>query len=172
MLPSKHSALAFFTLLLLACAAGMALALPSDKDAPVEIEADSADIDQKTGTTTYRGKVKIQQGSMLLRADKVVISYKNRKPHKLIASGKPAKFRQRPEINKPWVTGQGERIVYNINSEELILEKDAELTQNEDSFRSDRIVYDRVKAQLKAGVAAKGSERVKVVIHPQNAKSE
>ena len=162
---SKCCTLSFLILTLLATAP-VALALPSDKDAPVEIEADSADIDQKTATTTYRGKVKIRQGSMQLRADKVVITFRNRKPGKLTATGKPASFKQRPEKNKPWVTGQGRRIVYDINSEELTLTGDAVLTQNNDSFRSDRIVYDRVKARLKAGAAAKGSERVKVIIHP------
>ncbi len=156
------------TLVLLSAAPATMLALPSDKDAPVEIEADSADIDQASHTTTYRGKVKIRQGSMQLQADKVVITYRNKKPGKLIATGKPATFRQRPAKDKPWVTGQGARIVYDINSEELVLHGDAVLTQNNDSFRSDRIVYDRVKARLKAGAAAKGSDRVKVIIHPQN----
>jgi lipopolysaccharide export system protein LptA len=149
--------------------AGNALALPGDKDAPVEIEADSADINQRTSTTTYRGNVLIRQGSMQLRADKVVIGYKDRKPSQLTATGNPASFKQRPEKNKPWVTGEGKRIVYDINSEELTLTDNAVLTQNNDSFRSDRIVYDRVKARLKAGAAAKGSERVRVIIHPQQA---
>lgn len=170
MLLSKRHTLTFLALIFLACATTIALALPSDKNAPVEIEADSADIDQNTGKTTYRGKVKIQQGSMVLRADKVVISYKNRRPHQLTATGTPATFKQRPGKDKPWVTGQGERIVYNINSEELTLAGDAVLTQNDDSFRSDRIVYDRVKARLKAGAAAKGEERVKVIIHPLEGK--
>ena len=143
------------------------MALPTDKDAPVEIEADSADIDGKTNTTTYRGKVRIRQGSMELRADKVVIEFQGRKPSILTATGNPARFRQQAAKDKDWVTGQGKTIVYRIDSEELVLTGDAVLTQNDDSFRSDRIVYDRVKARLKAGAAAKGSERVKVIIHPE-----
>ncbi|WP_456380248.1 lipopolysaccharide transport periplasmic protein LptA [Thiolapillus sp.] len=165
LLNKRHMLLA---LAVLVAAPPTILALPSDRNAPVEIEADSADIDQASHTTTYRGNVKIRQGSMQLQAGKVVITYNNRKPGKLIATGKPATFKQQPEKDKPWVTGQGQRIVYDFNSEELILNGDAVLTQNNDSFRSDRIVYDRVKAQLKAGAAAKGSERVKVIIHPQN----
>ncbi|BAO43381.1 lipopolysaccharide transport periplasmic protein LptA [Thiolapillus brandeum] len=158
----------YLLLALLLAFASAALALPSDKDAPVEIEADSADIDGATNTTTYRGKVRISQGSMELKADKVVITFKGRKPHILTATGTPAKFRQKPEQDKGWVTGQGRTIVYRINSEELVLTGNAVLTQNDDSFRSDRIVYDRVKARLKAGAAAQGSERVKVIIHPQD----
>ncbi|WP_456373242.1 lipopolysaccharide transport periplasmic protein LptA [Thiolapillus sp.] len=155
-------------LILLLALSPTLMALPADKDAPVEIEADSADIDGKTNTTTYRGKVRIRQGSMELRADKVVIEFRGRKPDTLTATGRPARFRQLPAKGKGWVTGQGKTIVYRINSEELVLTDDAVLTQNEDSFRSDRIVYDRVKARLKAGAAAEGSERVKVIIHPQD----
>ncbi|HID44287.1 MAG TPA: lipopolysaccharide transport periplasmic protein LptA [Chromatiaceae bacterium] len=168
MLLSKCRTVSFLIPLGLAVAGPAALALPSDKDAPVEIEADSADIDQKTTTTTYRGRVKIKQGSMELHADMVVITYRNRKPGTLTATGRPASFRQKPEKDKPWVSGKGRKIVYDINSEELTLTGDAVLTQNDDSFRSDRIVYDRVKARLKAGAAASGSERVRVRIHPNN----
>ncbi|WP_457676709.1 lipopolysaccharide transport periplasmic protein LptA [Thiolapillus sp.] len=162
-----HSNRPILLALLLALSPAL-MALPSDKDAPVEIEADSADIDGKTNTTTYRGKVRISQGSMELQADKVVIEFEGRKPSILTATGNPARFRQKPEKDKGWVTGQGKTIVYRINSEELVLTGDAVLTQNDDSFRSDRIVYDRVKARLKAGAAAEGSERVKVIIHPQD----
>ena len=42
------------TLLILS---GVACSLPSDKDMPVNIEADSGEIDQATGTTIYRGDV-------------------------------------------------------------------------------------------------------------------
>jgi len=169
MLLSRLTRLLLLLPVIFFCTTPLVLALPSDKDAPVEIEADSADINQKTNTTTYRGNVFIKQGSMELHADKVVIGYKNRKPSQLTATGNPARFKQRPEKNKAWVTGQGKRIVYDINSEELTLTDNAVLTQNNDSFRSDRIVYDRVKARLKAGAAAKGSERVKVIIQPQQA---
>jgi lipopolysaccharide export system protein LptA len=147
---------------------GMAHCLPSDKDAPVNIEADSGEIDQATGTTIYQGAVIITQGSMKLEANKVTIQYKNKKPYQFIATGTPARFKQKPEESKPWVRGQGNKIVYLINSEELVLTDNAELQQGGDSFSSDRIVYDRVKAKLRAGAAAKGKQRVKVTIQPKN----
>jgi len=146
----------------------LAYSLPSDKDAPVNIEADSGEIDQATGTTIYQGDVIITQGSMQLQAQKVTILYKDKKPHKLTATGSPARFKQKPGKSKPWVHGTGNKIVYQMHSEELVLTDDAELKQGGDSFRSDRIVYDRVKAKLKAGAAAEGKQRVKVTIQPKN----
>ena len=142
-------------------------ALATDKDQPVEIEADSVDINESKGTSIYQGDVEINQGSMQLKADTVTVFYEDRKPQKLVATGKPVRFKQLPDNAEQYVTGKGNKLVYNINSEELILTENAELLQGKDSFKSDRIVYDRVKARLKAGSAAQGNQRVRVSIQPK-----
>lgn len=41
---------------------------------------------------------------------------------------------------------------------------DAVLNQGKDTFKSDKIIYDRARAVVKAGASAKGKERVKVTI--------
>lgn len=146
----------------------MAHSLPSDKDAPVDIEADSGEMDQAMGTTIYQGDVIITQGSMRLEAQKVTVLYKNKKPYRLTATGTPARFKQKPDESKPWVHGAANKIVYLMHSEEVILTDNAELKQGGDSFRSDRIVYDRAKAKLKAGAAAEGKQRVKATIQTKN----
>lgn len=156
----------FMVGLIIILLAGNCLALATDKDQPVEIEADSVDINESEGTSVYKGKVVINQGSMQLKADTVTVYYEDRKPYKLVAVGKPVRFKQLPDKAKEYVTGKGNRLVYRINSEELTLTDDAELHQGKDSFKSDRIVYDRVNARLKAGAVAKGSERVRVSIQP------
>ena len=158
--------LSLFLPLLLLCTTTVQ-ALPEDKDAPVEIEADSGELDQASNRTIYRGNVKITQGSMELLADKVVIRYQGSKPHEIIATGRPARFRQLPARNKEWIKGKGRKIVYRIHSDEVVLSGKAELLQAQDSFRSDRIVYDRRAGRLKAGAAAGGKSRVKVIVHPK-----
>ena len=152
-------------MLLLSPGAG---ALPEDSSAPVEIEADSANLDQARQVTIYTGDVEIRQGSMLLRADKVTINYKNGKPSVLTAIGNPASIKQKPGQDKAWITGKGQRIVYHLNSDEVILTGHAQLLQNQDSFRSDRIVYSRRSGQLKAGSSAQGKQRVKVIIKSES----
>ena len=165
MLRNRTCYLLLFLFLFLLPAAAVQ-ALPEDKDAPVEIEADSADIEQATNRTVYQGNVKITQGSMELLADKVVLQYKGSKPHEIIATGRPARFRQLPARGKEWSKGKGRKIVYRIHSDEVVLSGNAELLQADDSFRSDRIVYDRKAGRLKAGAAAGGKSRVKVIVHP------
>jgi len=156
----------FLLLLLLLFAATGAWALPQDKDAPVQIEADSGELDQAKNRTIYKGNVHITQGTMELWADQVIVQYKGTRPWEITATGRPARFKQLPEKGKAWIEGQGNRILYRIHSDELLLTGNAELKQQQDRFRSDRIVYDRRAGRLKAGSAAGGKQRVKVTIHP------
>jgi len=159
---------AFILFVMLCSLSSVALSLASDRDAPINIEADSGEMDQAMGRTTYIGNVIITQGSMKLVADKVTVQYKDKKPYQLTAIGKPAHFEQKPDESKPLVYGQGNTLQYMMQSEELILIDNAELRQGKDSFVSDRIVYDRAKAKLKGGAAADGKERIKFTIQPSD----
>ncbi len=169
-MPYPDSCRRFLLLALILLVPSLARALPEDRLAPVEIEADSAEIDQAHQLTRYRGHVKITQGSMELEADEVVVEYQGHEAKTITATGQPARFRQLPAKGKDWVRGQARRIVYRIDSDLVELTGQAKLTQNRDSFRSDRILYDRKAARLKAGSAAGGKQRVKVILHPGNAR--
>jgi len=164
--PERHPRPALLAALLLTLSAPQAMALSGDKDQPIDIVADSVDIDEARGTSTYTGNVEINQGSIRLLADKVVVEHRPGQPRKVNASGAPAKFRQLPDNSKEYVTGTARQLHYQLDSEELVLDGDAQLNQGKDRFNSDRIVYDRVKAVVKAGAAAQGKERVRVTIQP------
>jgi lipopolysaccharide export system protein LptA len=143
---------------------GAAAALESDRDQPIELAADSVDIDEGKGVSVYRGNVDVRQGSIRLRADVVTIHQSDRGPSKVVAEGRPVKFQQ--QSTQGPVQGEARRVEYEVASENLVLIGDALLVQDKDSMRSDRIVYDRVKSMVKAGAAAKGTERVRISIEP------
>ena len=44
---------------------------------------------------------------------------------------------------------------------------DSVLFQGKDSFKSDRITYDRTKSLVRAGASAKGKQRVRISIESQ-----
>ena len=96
-----------------------AWSLNSDAKQPIQIEADSAEMDDGNKRTTYRGHVVLTQGSMRLEADKVTIQQSSTtKGDGLFADGRPAKFKQ--EIDgKPgkYIRGRGNRIEYYTKSE-------------------------------------------------------
>ncbi len=148
--------------LVLSCTVGALQALESDKEQPIELAADSVDIDESRGTSVYRGDVDLRQGTMHLQADVVTVYQDKRKPTKIIAEGRPVKFQQ--QSDKGLVKGRAKRAEYEVDSENLVMIGDAVLLQGKDSMRSDRIVYDRVKSVVKAGAAAKGKQRVRISI--------
>jgi lipopolysaccharide export system protein LptA len=55
---------------------------------------------------------------------------------------------------------------YLAAREEITLIDQALVLQGQDTFRSDRIVYDRLNARVKAGTSAQGKERVRILINP------
>ena len=150
--------------LFLALVSGTAFALDSDSMQPIELAADSVDFNEAKGLSIYKGDVDLRQGSIRLRGDLVTVYQDGLDPKKVVAEGRPVKFEQL--IDKGQVKGEALRVEYEVNSENIILIGDAVLTQGKDSMRSDRIVYDRINAVVKAGAAAKGKQRVRITIQP------
>ena len=151
-------------LLLFLSYATQVYALSSDKDQPVSIEADSVDIDESTETAIYRGNVQLTQGSIELSANRVVVHNFQSDDARIVATGNQVKFSQRPDNDKQRIVGKANKTEYGINSSRLVLTGKASLVKGKNTFRNDRIIYDREKAVVKAGTSAKGKERVKITI--------
>ena len=139
-----------------------ALALETDRQQPIELAADSVDIDEAKGISIYKGDVDLRQGSIHLRADIVTVHQSAGQTSKIVAEGRPVKFQQ--QSAKGPVKGEARRVEYEVGSENLVLAGDAVLIQGKDTMRSDRIVYDRVRSVVKAGAAAQGKQRVRISI--------
>jgi lipopolysaccharide export system protein LptA len=167
MCPADRPPRTFFrlavTLALLLAAASLA-ALEGDRERPIELAADSVDLDEGRGVSIYRGDVDLRQGSMRLQADVVTVHQRGRRPARVEAEGRPVRFTQQSARGP--VKGEARRMEYDIDSENLVLQGDAVLVQGQDSMRSDRIVYDRERAVVKAGAAADGRQRVRISIQP------
>jgi lipopolysaccharide export system protein LptA len=82
----------------------------------------------------------------------------------VIAEGRPAVLRQIKDGTKEQIEGRANRLEYTVNSKLLVMTGNASLKQGGEVFKSDRIVYDRAKARIKAGASAKGKERVRITI--------
>ncbi|WP_058555768.1 lipopolysaccharide transport periplasmic protein LptA [Thiohalocapsa sp. ML1] len=144
-------------------------ALDSDQEQPMFVEADAAEFDEKQSISLYLGNVEVQQGSMRIQADEVLVHHKpNRQPQKIIAIGNPVRYRQRLDNDPDEVRARALRMEYEADPQEITLIDQAELVQGEDRFASDRIVYNRSTERLTAGTSASGRERVKIRIEPQD----
>ncbi|MCG8489584.1 MAG: lipopolysaccharide transport periplasmic protein LptA [Chromatiales bacterium] len=146
--------------------------LESDRKQPMALEADSLSINESTGVSLYEGNVTIVQGSMKLWADRLWVHRSAGKTEKIVSEGEPTRFSQLPEVDGVEVHGRARRIEIHVDRNEMLLIDDALLEQGGNSFRNDRIVYNRANAQVRAGSSVQGKQRVQVVIEPQSGKTE
>ncbi len=143
------------------------LALESDQQQPLYLEADDAELDENRAISIYKGHVLIRQGTLEIHADQVTIYHReDRQPERIVALGNPATYRQALEGETRPLRAQAQRMEYLTEKDEIILIGQAVVYQGEDSFRNDRIVYDRAHARVKAGAQVQGKERVRILIHP------
>ena len=114
-----------------------ALALPTDRDQPIRITADTAVRDEKQGFTVYRGNVHMIQGSMDIVADVLTIFHETAQADKIVAEGKPAKMQQRPAVGEPMVRARAEIIEYFKIEDRVHLKINAHIVQDGSSVTGD-----------------------------------
>lgn len=152
--------------LILPLLAGTVHALSSDRNQPMDVEADRADIDDKRGVSVYRGNVKITQGTLRLTADELTLHTRDGEVVRAIAVGKPATYRQRPDGKDHDVEAEALKMEYFADRQQLILIDKALVQQAGDTFRSERIDYDIAADVVKAGAGTPG-DRVRITIQPK-----
>lgn len=143
-----------------------ALGLPEDREQPIRLEADRAQLDQKTGTSVYEGNVVITQGSMRLTANTVTIYTKDGVFQRMEAVGNPATLRYKSAVDKPEIHGVSQHVDYNAVTSHVVMTTNAQLTQGQDVFTGDRIEYD-LKEDIVRAKSNKGG-RIQFTIQPRS----
>lgn len=137
-----------------------AMALPEDADQPIHIRADNAEIDQQAERVVYRGAVQVDQGTLRVTADKMIVEYKNEKVVRIIATGTPAHYRQLIEADADEVLADAATIIYYTQEERLDLKGNAHLDQKGSSIDGDYIRYDIVAGKIDATTEGDGPVRM------------
>ncbi|CAD5375622.1 Lipopolysaccharide export system protein LptA [Pseudomonas sp. OF001] len=150
-----------------------AWSLPSDRNQPIRVQADSAELDDAQGVAVYRGGVVITQGSLKITGDTVTITQdKSGDIEVFTATGKPAYYEQQPAADKPLVKAYGLTIQYFAANERIVLIDQAKVVQEGNTFEGEKIVYDTQRQIVNAGRAT-GSKvttpraRIDMVIQPR-----
>ena len=151
-----------------------AWALPSDRDQPIRVQADSAELDDKQGVAVYRGGVVITQGTLKITGDTVTITQDANGEIEVFTSvGKPAYYEQKPSADKDIVKAYGLTIQYYATNERIVLIDQAKVIQQGNTFEGEKIVYDTRRQIVNAGRATGGNvstprPRIDMVIQPKN----
>jgi lipopolysaccharide export system protein LptA len=170
-LPRGRVFAAMAVTLALACAAE---AEKADRDKPIQVDADRQFGDQKKQESTFEGHVVINQGTLRIDADRVVIRQDTAGNIDVTAAGQPAKFRQKRDGFDEFVEGYAQRIEYDGKADIVKFFDRAKVKRNQDEINSNFIQYNANSetfeafdpAQKQAGIEAPGS-RVRVVIQPK-----
>lgn len=151
-----------------------AWALPSDREQPIRIQANSAELDDRQGVAVYRGDVVITQGTLKITGDTVTITRTASGDVDVFTSvGKPAYYEQLPEEGKQIVQAYGLTIQYFSSNERIVLIDQAKVIQEGNTFEGEKIVYDTQRQIVNAGRAT-GSNvsvprpRIDMIIQPKN----
>lgn len=148
-------------------------ALPEDRNQPIRIQADTAELDDRQGVAVYRGDVVITQGTLKITGDTVTITQDtNGDVEVFTAIGKPAYYEQKPAVDKEIVQAYGLTIQYFAANERIILIDQARVVQEGNTFEGEKIVYDTRRQIVNAGRATNVDvtsprPRVDMVIQPR-----
>jgi lipopolysaccharide export system protein LptA len=152
-----------------------AFAKSTDEDAPLHIEADELEMHENEGTSIYKGNVKINKGSIKITGDKIVISNKNGRLHRVQVNGKPATFYQLNDLDEA-INAESYIMDYKAKTGILELKEKAILLKNKNHFSSEHIIYNTLKDIVKAGnhnaPSAQQKPRVKITIYPETSKKQ
>lgn len=149
-------------------------ALPSDRQQPIHIEADTADLDDKKGVAIYRGDVVVTQGTLKITGDTVtVVQQANGDVKSFKSVGRPAYYEQIPDVGKDKVQAWGLTIEYLAQQNKIIITDQARVEQGKNTFRGEKITYDTIAETVVAGRAPSGTvsreePRINMVIQPKD----
>jgi lipopolysaccharide export system protein LptA len=161
---------------------------------PIELEADSTEIDHKNNHSVFH-KVRIRQGDMAIRAElaegsgfaeaewvftggvqiertgtkidaaQATINFFNHRIHRANLEGAPVTFEQtRPGAPAP-TRGHANRIEYDFDAQVLRLSGEAWLSEGQNEITGDSITYEIGDQRVLAGAEQNG-DRVRITIIP------
>jgi lipopolysaccharide export system protein LptA len=143
----------------------------ADRDKPLLLEADQVLIDDIHKTSTFTGNVRLAQGTMLIRADKIEVLKYTDGFQKTKAYGNTASFRQKREASEEYLEGYGERIEYDTRTGTVDFYGQARVKRELDEVRGDHITYSMKTEtfQVSGGASSVNTppKRVRAVLQPR-----
>lgn len=149
-----------------------ALALPDDSKQAMHIVSDSSLFNYKTGQDIYEGNVKVDQGTSHLLADRLVTQKNDQ--HKIISAiaygiKTLAIYTTIPKEGDPELHAKAKTISFYPPTSTVVLENEVTVTQGENSFHGQHIVYN-MKDQIVAAPASKNG-RATIIIESKQLES-
>jgi lipopolysaccharide export system protein LptA len=164
--------LTFLTLSLIALSA---MAEKADRDKPIEIEADTVTSNDAKKVSVYTGNVIVTKGTLVIKADKIVMREDEMGFQHGSSYGNPTTFKQKRDGKDEYMEGSAMRIEYDARMDKVQLFTKAWVKRGQDIVHGDYIMYDAnaeysevIGGGPKAATPATPTGRVKAIIQPKN----
>ncbi|MEO8132649.1 MAG: lipopolysaccharide transport periplasmic protein LptA [Betaproteobacteria bacterium] len=149
-----------------------AAAEKADNTKPIRYSANSLDGNEAEQTVLLSGKVEVVQGTIVLKADRVVLKQQPDGTYNVSATGKPVVFRQKVDNSDEFVDAQALRVEY-IGTKELVeLYEQAWIKRGKDELRGHFLTYNSSSGAFagrgSSPAAPAGDGRVTGVIQPKS----
>jgi lipopolysaccharide export system protein LptA len=163
-------------------AAPMAVAEKADSSQPMHIEADTLKHDESKQLTTFTGRVQVNKGTLVLRAEKLEVQ-QDKEGQQIAnlwaAKGERAFFRQKREGLDEFTEGEAETVSYDSQADKITLTGRAELRGYRGQQLSDRlqghlIVFNNktemftVDGKATTSASPSSNQRIKATLTPRN----
>ena len=153
----------------------LAWAERADREKPVNLEADRVDLDDAKKEAVFEGNVTLTQGTLMIKADKIIVKQDADGFQYGIAYGSPAHFRQKREGFDDFIEGFGDRLEYDGKADKMQLFTNARIQRGRDEVRGDYIAYNAITEFFQvigggktAATPGNPQGRVRAVIQPKS----
>lgn len=151
--------------LCLLTASGSLQALKSDRQQPLEVNADTTDGTLGDGMATLTGNVEIQQGTLLVRADVANVEKVEGRVRRIQLDGSPVHLQQEIE-NEGLVTAEARNIVYEVATGIVTLTGAADVIHPQYHISGEVLVYD-MNLQHFQGSGGDENGRIRIRLDPE-----
>ena len=177
---AARTAVASLCAALLLLSAFPARAEKADKDKPTNIEANKMSSDDAKRMSIFEGSVVLTKGTVVVRADRIVVQQDAEGFQRTTATGKPVRFRQKGDRKGDkegvWTDGEALRVEIDDRNERIELFERARVARDQDVVNGEYVFLDQrteffsvstAKGATPSSPAAPGG-RVKAVIQPKS----
>ncbi len=141
-----------------------------DSSQPIEITADTLEVLQADKVAVFRGKVDAVQGDMLLRADRLVVHYRETEADEENLGIARIDAEGNVFVSSPRETAQGRRGVYDVDEARIDLTGGVILTRGDNVIQGDSLRMDLESGRSSvAGAGAGSGGRVHGLFVPRDA---
>ena len=143
-----------------------AQALESDRQKPLEVNADTTDGTLGDGVTILRGHVEIRQGTLHIRAHEAEVDKSGGKVHQITLRGNPAYLEQEIE-DQGLVQAQAQTIEYQVASGIVTLTGAADVKHPQYEISGEQLKYDLNAQHFQGDSGEDGNGRIHIRLDPE-----